>query len=108
METGYLPGIPAGSLERISSSDLENEVLITMYDGSISQISDHYKPFFRFRDIIHVNSYDTKMMMVNAGLGFGMIPDFIRLGKYDPCNKKELCISLSAKEILCSLPEKRS
>ena len=50
--------------------------LITMYDGSISQISDHYKPFFRFRDIIHVNSYDTKMMMVNAGLGFGMIPRF--------------------------------
>ena len=48
---------PLASLERISSSDLENEVLITMYDGSISQISDHYKPFFRFRDIIHVNSY---------------------------------------------------
>ena len=79
---------PLASLERISSSDLENEVLITMYDGSISQISDHYKPFFRFRDIIHVNSYDTKMMMVNAGLGFGMIPDFIRLGKYDHVIKK--------------------
>ena len=79
---------PLASLEKISSSDLENEVLITMYDGSISQISDHYKPFFRFRDIIHVNSYDTKMMMVNAGLGFGMIPDFIRLGKYDHVIKK--------------------
>lgn len=69
--------------QSISSEALEKETLITMYDGSVSQISDHYRPFFKFRDIIHVNSNDTKLMMVNANLGFGIIPDFINPEHYE-------------------------
>lgn len=72
----------------VSAEQLEREVLITMYEGSISQIVDHYRPFFTFRDVIYVNSYETKIMMIHAGLGVGIMPSFVSIDqKLDICTK---------------------
>ena len=57
---------PLAERTAVTSEDLKNEIMITMYEGSVSQIADHFRTAFKFRDIIHVNSYNTKLMMVNA------------------------------------------
>lgn len=63
-----------------------------MYDGSISQIIDHYKPVFLFRDVIHVNSFETKLLMINANLGVGLLPAFLSPPRYDSMCMKPLAV----------------
>lgn len=36
-----------------------------------------------------MNSYNTKLMMVNANLGFGLVPAFVRLVRYEKIKMKE-------------------
>lgn len=73
----------------LDADALKDEVMITMYEGSVSQIADHFRSAFKFRDIIHVNSYNTKLMMVNANLGFGVVPAFVKIDRYQKICKKE-------------------
>ena len=80
---------PLAERTAVTSEDLKNEIMITMYEGSVSQIADHFRTAFKFRDIIHVNSYNTKLMMVNANLGFGLVPAFVRLVRYEKIKMKE-------------------
>lgn len=80
---------PLAKKKVLVPDDLKNEIMITMYEGSVSQIADHFQPMFPFRDIIHVNSYNTKLMMVNANLGFGVVPAFVRPARYERICLKE-------------------
>lgn len=72
---------PLAACDVISPESLESQVLITMYEGSASQIIDHYHPYFRFRDVIYVNSFETKLMMINANLGVGLMPSFVTVDR---------------------------
>ena len=83
---------PLAALEAIPPEELKKEMLITMYDGSISQIIDHYKPVFLFRDVIHVNSFETKLLMINANLGVGLLPAFLSPPRYDSMCMKPLAV----------------
>lgn len=74
---------PLAAYDAVPSDLLTGATLITMHEGSTSQIFDHYRPYFTFRDIIYVNSYETKVMMINANLGVGMMPSFMTLDHYD-------------------------
>lgn len=74
---------PLAACDKIASKSMSSETLITMYSGSISQVIDHYKNAFHFRDIIHVNSFATKLLMIDANLGVGVIPEFFTLNQYD-------------------------
>lgn len=80
---------PLAECEYLNADALKDEVMITMYEGSVSQIADHFRSAFKFRDIIHVNSYNTKLMMVNANLGFGVVPAFVKMDRYQKIKKKE-------------------
>lgn len=70
---------PLADSPRVSAAQLKDHVLVTMYDGSVSTVWDHYRNVFPFRDFIYVNSFATKLMMVRANLGVGMIPSFLSL-----------------------------
>lgn len=95
---------PLASLDAVTPPQgLTNEVLITMYDGSISQIIDHYKSIAVFRDIIHVNSHETKIMMINANLGVGFLPSFVNLEQYPEIRKLPFAVPYHPRRfyILC-------
>lgn len=87
----------------ILPEQLTSQVLITMYEGSSSQIIDHYRPHFSFRDVIYVNSFETKIMMINANLGLGLMPSFITLDNYTEICMKEIGIPYKPRKfyILC-------
>lgn len=63
----------------IPKSMLEGRIVVTMYDGSAANIRDYYQKVFPFRDFIYVNSFATKMTMIRANLGVGVVPSFISL-----------------------------
>lgn len=79
---------PLAKRDKIPFSCIEQEVLITMYEGSASQVIDHHRHHFEIKDYIYVNSYETKVMMVNANLGVGLFPAFLPVEEYtDICLK---------------------
>lgn len=63
----------------IQKSMLKDRILVTMYDGSAANVRDYYQRIFPFRDFIYVNSFATKLTMIRARLGVGMLPSFITL-----------------------------
>ncbi len=65
--------------DRIPSYAMQNQVLITMYEGSAAQIADFYRKVFPFRDFIYVNSFLAKTIMIQANLGVGLFPAFVSL-----------------------------
>lgn len=73
---------PLADLPSLSHDSLKDELLITMNEGSVSQILDYYRNSFTLRDATYVNSYETKIMMINAGLGVGFFPAFVDLENY--------------------------
>lgn len=73
---------PVASLAAVSPEDLKGQLLITMNEGSISQIIAGYRQIFAIRDAAYVNSYETKVMMINANLGVGLFPSFVTLLHY--------------------------
>lgn len=68
----------------VSTEQLINHTLITMYEGSVQQIRDYYKHAFSVmvHDVIYVNSHETKLMLMNANLGVGLLPSFITPVQY--------------------------
>lgn len=76
-------GIPAAnSLSQFSEvryDQLNEQVLITMHEGTIEQIRDYYHQLFsvNFRETVYVNSYEAKLSLISANRGIGFFPGFI-------------------------------
>lgn len=71
-------------LGRIRRDMLEGQTLISMYQGSTTLIQNIYKNqlYDAFRKIIRVNSYETKLLLVDANIGIGFIPSFVKTGDF--------------------------
>ena len=75
------------SAPTIDTSMLTGQILVTMYDGSAANIRDYYQKIFPFRDFIYVNSFATKLTMIRAKLGVGILPSFVPLS-----SETDLCM----------------
>lgn len=67
----------------INLAALENENIITMHEGSISTVRSAFRGMVPFRSIDYVNSFEAKLMLINAGRGVGFIPFFVDTSRYE-------------------------
>lgn len=66
----------------VEASQLGEQTLITMSTGSTNAIRSYYQRYFDLKNTNSVNSNDTKLALVNANLGVGLIPAFVNTGLY--------------------------
>ena len=60
---------PLARKEVVDMADLHTQNIITMNQGSISVIRSLFRPWFPLTSIDYVNSWETKLTLVNAGDG---------------------------------------
>lgn len=94
---------PLSAYDAIPSKFMRDQTLITMNEGSNTQLINDYRHAFTVKDFINVNSYETKAMMVNANLGVGLFPKFVTLESYANVCMKELQVPYKLRRfyILC-------
>ncbi|MCI9158857.1 LysR family transcriptional regulator [bacterium 1xD42-67] len=73
---------PLARKEVVDMADLHTQNIITMNQGSISVIRSLFRPWFPLTSIDYVNSWETKLTLVNAGRGVGFIPAFVDVSPY--------------------------
>ena len=73
---------PLCEQERISRQQMSDQNLVTMYEGSISQLFDYYCRNLPVRGFVHVNTLNTKIMLVWANVGIALLPSFVPLQQY--------------------------
>lgn len=62
---------------KLQREDFFQQTLITMFESSVEEIKDFYRKWVKVQDCIYANSYDTKMAMIQSGLGLGFVPAFV-------------------------------
>ncbi|WP_294855205.1 LysR family transcriptional regulator [uncultured Oscillibacter sp.] len=67
----------------INLAALENENVITMHEGSISTVRSAFRGMVPFCSIDYVNSFEAKLMLINAARGVGFIPSFVDTSRYE-------------------------
>lgn len=79
---------PLSAYKQISRQQISNQCLVTMYEGSISQLFDYYCRNLPVRSFLHVNTLNTKVMLVRANMGIAMLPSYVTLEQYpDLCTR---------------------
>ena len=73
---------PLAQSEVVDMADLCSKNLITMNQGSINTLRSMFRPWFPLASIDNVNSWETKLTLVNAGRGVGFIPAFLDTSQY--------------------------
>lgn len=91
------------TLDSVPPGALNGETLVTMSNGSVSQIIDRYKSLAVFQDIIHVNSHETKLLMVRSKLGVCLLPSFVSIKQYPELCKKTFQVPYKSRRfyLLC-------
>ncbi|MCI8455361.1 MAG: LysR family transcriptional regulator [Lachnospiraceae bacterium] len=56
---------------------LRTETLLTMQRGNLEHVKGVFIDSFPLKDFLFVNSFDSKLVMANAGLGFALSPPFM-------------------------------
>jgi len=77
------------ALPVVTKEVLAGKTIITISDGTNSQLLNSFRNVADFGSVIRVNTFDTKMLMINAGLGVGTIPKFVNTSTYKQIEKKE-------------------
>lgn len=62
----------------IDTEKLNDKNFVTMFTSSIYSIYDFYKRFFEIKDITYVNTYFTKLCLINSDLGIGFFPNYVK------------------------------
>ena len=91
----------------IERKQLRNQTIITMYNGSSKMIRNIYRnqDFSEpFRSVIQVNSFSTKLALVDANMGIGFVPSFIKTDSYKNIQLKKVIPKYSPRKfyILCN------
>lgn len=68
---------PLAQLERVPLSALATQTLIPLHPTNSSLIQRSYRDVFTVKDVISSNSFDTKLVLANAGLGVAFAPPFV-------------------------------
>lgn len=78
---------PLSSLPVITRESLSGKTIITITEGSTSQLLNAFRSVGAFKNVICVNTFHTKMLMINAGLGVGTLPEFVNTSAYKNIKK---------------------
>lgn len=73
---------PLAKADPVEMDQLCSQNIITMNEGSISVVRGIFRQWFPLSSIDYVNSYETKLMLVNADRGVGFIPSFVNVSSY--------------------------
>lgn len=68
---------PLADLDLVPLKKLADETLLSMQKGSLEQVRNVFRPYFPMKDCMFVNSFDTKLLMVNSNLGVAFAPPFV-------------------------------
>ena len=68
---------PLSKLEHIPIEALSTQTVINMHRGSREQVRKIFAPRFPLKESVFVDSFDTKLIMVNAGIGVAFAPPFV-------------------------------
>lgn len=69
---------PLAELDAIPLTAFTKQVLITMYEGSASQVLDYYRSHkIPLKNFMSVNSFQTKAVLINANMGVGFLPHYV-------------------------------
>lgn len=68
---------PLAKLGKVPLNMLDTQTLITMEPGNSEHVRHYFTNWFMIKDSIFVNSFDTKLVMVNANLGVAFAPPFV-------------------------------
>lgn len=78
---------PLSELSFITREALDGKTIITISEGTTSQLLNAFRSVGNFKNVICVNTFHTKMLMINAGLGVGTIPEFVDTSAYGNIKK---------------------
>lgn len=73
---------PLAAANPVKMEFLETQNLITMHEGSINSVRRVFAERFPVKAIDHVNSRETKLLLVNANRGVGFLPSFVDVSSY--------------------------
>lgn len=65
---------PLAKLDTVPIETLSTQTLLSMQRGSLEHVREVFRPYFPMKDCMYVNSFDTKLVMVNANLGVAFAP----------------------------------
>lgn len=68
---------PLAKYDVVPMERLANETLLTMNAGGVESVKKIFRDYFPFKDVMVVNSFDSKLVMANANLGFAWAPSFV-------------------------------
>ena len=81
---------PLASREVVELDSLKDVHVITMHEGSIGMVRSGFQGKVSIRTFDYVNSYEAKMMLIEAGRGVGFIPRFVDVKEYPEIVTREL------------------
>ena len=73
---------PLAKDDTVMLEALSREIVITMNEGSVSAVRNAYHGLVPFRSVDYVNSFEAKLMLIDAGRGVGFIPRFVDVSHY--------------------------
>ena len=74
---------PLAQAETISLDALKDEIVVTMHEGSVGAVRSGFRGMVPFRSIDYVNSFEAKLMLIDAGRGVGFIPRFVDVSQFE-------------------------
>lgn len=78
---------PISLMPMITKNSLKDRTMITMSEGTISQLLERIQFLGALKNIIYVNTFHTKMLMIDSRLGVGLIPKFVNTNAYTSIKK---------------------
>ena len=76
---------PMAAMDPVPLKELGTQTLITMRPDRADAVRKAFQNFFPFQSSLQVNSLNSKLVLVNAGLGFSWLPKYAT--QFDPCFK---------------------
>ena len=68
---------PLAAQELVPLDSLKTQTLLSMQRGSKEAVKKAFAKYFPLKDAMFVNSFDSKLVMVNANLGVAFAPPFV-------------------------------
>ncbi|MBQ6145592.1 MAG: LysR family transcriptional regulator [Clostridia bacterium] len=74
---------PLAKAETIALDALKDEIVVTMHEGSVTAVRSGFRGMVPFRSVDYVNSFEAKLMLIDAGRGVGFIPRFVDVSQFE-------------------------
>lgn len=73
---------PLAKSDTITLDALKDEIVVTMHEGSVAAVRSGFSGMVPFRSIDYVNSFEAKLMLIDAGRGVGFIPRYVDVSQF--------------------------